>query len=373
MGGKTETKTTQNNTIDRYTRAGIDGAKRNVGRIVDGNPFEAYQGERVAGQTGLQRDARSMYQQNAGQGAGLLGEAADAARQAGGYAPQQVEAQSFANADLSAYQNPYLDNVLSTTMQGIDRSRAEARVGDNARATMAGAFGGDRQAVGDAVRDRDTAQLKASTEAGLRSQAFSQAAGLFHNDANRQLQADTTNAGLGVQGAQLNLQGAGLLGQFGEAADGMNRANAGLLNAFGSQDQATEQARLDADYGEMLRERDDMYRQIATQLSLGGLTPIVTDSTGTQTTRQTPGVGQIAGLGMQAATLFSDQRLKKNIFPSGRIGRFAAYLYHYIWQGDDAPLNHGVMAQDVMGEQPDAVSRHPSGFLMVDYSKLGAA
>jgi len=43
------------------------------------------------------------------------------------------------------------------------------------------------------------------------------------------------------------------------------------------------------------------------------------------------------------------------------------YAYRYLW----SPVRRiGVMAQEVLGVKPDAVIRHPSGFLMVDYGRL---
>jgi hypothetical protein len=69
------------------------------------------------------------------------------------------------------------------------------------------------------------------------------------------------------------------------------------------------------------------------------------------------GAGQ--GAGMMA---MSDRRLKENIKPIGQIGGNNWYEFDYIW-GEHA---FGVMADEV----PHAAVMHPSGFLMVDYSKV---
>ena len=78
------------------------------------------------------------------------------------------------------------------------------------------------------------------------------------------------------------------------------------------------------------------------------------------------GAGDLAG-GVGSFD-FSDRRLKRNII---RIGRTAAglgvYLFDYIW-GDTAV---GVMADEVIGVFPDAVRVHPSGYMMVDYGRIG--
>lgn len=60
---------------------------------------------------------------------------------------------------------------------------------------------------------------------------------------------------------------------------------------------------------------------------------------------------------------FSDRRLKKDIVLLGQLDGINVYEYEYVWGGGRTV---GVMAQEV----PHAAAVHPSGFLMVDYSKV---
>ena len=77
-------------------------------------------------------------------------------------------------------------------------------------------------------------------------------------------------------------------------------------------------------------------------------------------------------LGMQmgggkAGSLFSDIRLKKNIKKiSTRSDGLNVYEFDYIWGGG---RQVGLMAQEVQGVYPDAVSES-GGYLMVNYSKV---
>ena len=77
-------------------------------------------------------------------------------------------------------------------------------------------------------------------------------------------------------------------------------------------------------------------------------------------------------LGMQigggkAGSLFSDIRLKKNIKKiSTRPDGLNVYEFDYIWGGG---RQVGLMAQEVQGVYPDAVSES-GGYLMVNYSKV---
>lgn len=67
-----------------------------------------------------------------------------------------------------------------------------------------------------------------------------------------------------------------------------------------------------------------------------------------------------------AATKFSDVRLKQNIVPVGKTpGGHNLYEYDILGKHEV-----GVMAQELLLTQPDAVSMSPNGYLMVDYSKV---
>lgn len=65
---------------------------------------------------------------------------------------------------------------------------------------------------------------------------------------------------------------------------------------------------------------------------------------------------------------FSDQRLKEDVERIGETDE-GTPLYRYHYKGDPTP-QIGVMAQEVAEEQPEAVARHPSGYLMVDYERV---
>lgn len=69
--------------------------------------------------------------------------------------------------------------------------------------------------------------------------------------------------------------------------------------------------------------------------------------------------------------LFSDRRLKRDIVRVGELEPGVGwYAYHYVWDGRDAPLRHGVMADEIELFMPDAVIYDGSGYAMVDYGRL---
>ena len=69
------------------------------------------------------------------------------------------------------------------------------------------------------------------------------------------------------------------------------------------------------------------------------------------------------------ASLFSDERLKTDIKPVGET-KEGQTIYTYKFKGDPFKTHMGVMAQETLKTHPEAVIKHPSGALMVDYDKI---
>ena len=374
-GKKTKTKNSQQttNTLSPYTRRMLDQGRANVRRIQSENPFQAFEGQRVAGLSDLEGQARDGFMANQGVGQGMMGLAAEQAMQAGGYRPEQVNAGSFLDADVGAYMNPHLEAVRDANASRIQAQGREAQAAMRDDMVTSGAWGGSRSGIAQAETAERFGRMEAEMDARLRSDAFDSAAGLATADLNRSFQADQANAQLGLAGAQLGLQGAGLLGQLGGQFDESNRANAGMLSAFGAQERGIDQAGLDAAYQDFLRAEEDPWRRIQLEQSLMGLVPQVinSQSNGTQTTTSSPGLMGWGGFGLQAgATLFSSRLLKSDIEPIGERGGVKWYNYRYKW---DAPstVREGVIAEEVQETHPEAVHRDAAtGYLKVDYSAL---
>lgn len=88
---------------------------------------------------------------------------------------------------------------------------------------------------------------------------------------------------------------------------------------------------------------------------LGSISPIYSAATGT-------------GNAAQMAAMFSDERLKENIELVGHDMGHNIYEFDY---KDGSGRFRGVMAQEVVLKEPDAVTTHPSGYMMVNYDKIG--
>jgi hypothetical protein len=81
----------------------------------------------------------------------------------------------------------------------------------------------------------------------------------------------------------------------------------------------------------------------------------------------------LAGKGMSAASAFlpfmsfSDANLKEDAAPVGKLND-GQTVWSYKYKGDPTP-RIGLMAQEVLDHEPEAVGKHSSGFLMVDYDR----
>lgn len=187
-------------------------------------------------------------------------------------------------------------------------------------------------------------------------------------------QRNMFNAGQEDNALARALQSAGLLGNLGATMGAEERANLGVLSGLGEQQRGVDQDQ---------RNAIPTWLQLISQLNAGQNYPLFTGqtsnaqgtTTGTNTTTQS-GPAQwlntmgAIGQGAQAgAILFSDERLKENIETAGYDAQGRRWV-DYNYKGD--PTRHrGVIAQEIQRSDPDAVIPDASGFLKVDYSKLG--
>ncbi len=309
-------------------------------------PFVPYTGARVAGFTPDQLRAfgatRGMFERS--QELDPMGQLSSLAEQ---------QAPSLLGADISAYQSPFTSQVIDQSMQDIQRQADIARGGAQARAIGAGAFGGSRSALLESEAQRPYAEAMARTAAGLREAGFGRAQRAAESDIERQMRNRMFQADL-------------QRGLLGEQYRGL-----GLLGGIGGQQQALQQRARDAAYQEFLRGTEYGPQRIG--ILGGGLSGMPTQST--QTSQKKTGVGDVLGTAAQLAAMFamSDERLKDDI---ELIGNEKGYnIYSWTWNkvakklGINSPTT-GVLAQEVMKINPDAVSVNDNGYYMVNYGAL---
>lgn len=285
-GATTQTAEVPDYLQDLYTEASRRGLE------AADIPFQPYTGEMVAGFTPDQMQAMQATRGLFGQAMNLdpRSNLAALARQG----TPTVQAASLLDTDIARYQNPFTEQVLEPALADIQRRQDMQQQRAQDRAIRAGAFGGSRSALIESEATRPFAEEAAQTIAGLRSAGFGQALGMAERDAARRQQAALGQANLELRARE---QQAGLLG--GEL--GEQYRTLGLLSGIGGQQQALEQARLQAQRGEFERELGfPAYQLGLLNTAAGGISPAVI---GERTQKET-GLGDILGTGAGLAAAY---------------------------------------------------------------------
>lgn len=183
----------------------------------------------------------NVFQQSA---QGLTG-AMQGAQAGMNFQPQQIKAQQ-AVGGIGAYMNPYTQQVIDRSMADLERTRQMQMNDLGAQATRAGAFGGSRQGVAEALTNQGFARQAGDLAAQLRAQGFNTALGAAQQDVATNMQAQLANQGAGLNAAQMRQGAAGLLGNLSQQGFNMGQAITGQQMQQGQMQQALNQALISA-------------------------------------------------------------------------------------------------------------------------------
>ena len=241
---------------------------------VSQNPYMQYMGDRVAQFSPLQQ----MSYENATlmQGSPQLQDATAAAGQATlgalntGYTYNPYQAQSFTSPGTAqAYMNPYMQQVADIQKREAARNSAIQGTQQQAQAAQAGAFGGGRDAIMRAERERNLGMQQNDIQAQASNQAYQQAMGQFNAEqqatqgaAQLNAQQGQFGAGLGLQGLQTALTGANNLANIGNTQYNQNMGINQLQNQYGLQQQGQTQQVLNNQYQDFLNSQNYPYKQM---------------------------------------------------------------------------------------------------------------
>ncbi len=332
---------------------------------------------------------------------------------------RDVTAGQLKNIDLNPYLNLFTKDVIDTFGQDYERQRKIALVGDRQRAQGLGAFNGSRHGVAEMLTNEASMRAFGGLAAQLRQAGFENAQQAAIGDLNRVLAADQSNQGMdfnvgshntglatqvalanaasqnranefsadqalnasqynasnAIAGAGVRSNAAGLLANATQSDLQQQLTLANLVSAVGDSQQAQDQAAIDAALQQAIQQNQNTIA--AQQLNLAALQgiPMATtvNSSGSSngsTVNQDHGAALSDALKLAALFVPSDLRLKQDIEEVGLDSSGRRWIdYRYIWDEPDV-RRRGVIAQEIAQTDPEAVRMHPSGFLMVDYSKL---
>lgn len=255
-------------------------------------PYQAYQGERIAGFTPMQQQAQqSMANLQPAQQLGTATQLAGLGGLGGLGAGQQFQQMATNPYAMQAYMSPYVENALAPQLREAERQSAMQGQRNQAQAVQQGAFGGSRSALVEAERQRNLGQQQADIYGRGMQSAFEQAR-----------QAQQFGADLGLRGYGLAGQMAGTLGQLGQTQFGQQQGVIQGQASMGAQQQALEQQRLAQQYGDFQAQRQYPYTQLAFMSDMLRGLPLAQQA---QTMYQAPPtIAQTAlGLGLGAAGL----------------------------------------------------------------------
>jgi hypothetical protein len=387
-GGQTTQASQQTQNVTQLPPWVNEAAQQNyaLAQNVAARPLTQYQGQMVADVAPQQQQSWD-YAANSGQ----VGKPMLDASMAGylgsiGQTPATVTPQTLAGTNLKPYMDPYTDEVINKTLPLMQQQLALQQAGNANQASAANAFGGSRFGVQQGVTGAQGALGMGQMAAQLRSQGFQNAQQAATGDISRDLAAQQGNQAAQQAKIQSDIAASSGLSSLGDEAAKQQAARFTMLNTAGAQQQAQQQALINAQMGKFAQANNYPQQQMNTLLAALGMTPYGHADQGQSTTDTTTTVpaspAGIAMGGLQAlgslfgsGGIFSDRRLKTDItrvdtHPSG----LPIYAYRYKGDPKSYPKVAGPMAEDVMKIAPHAVRpMGVKGRLAVDMNALPLA
>ena len=312
---------------------------------VAGRPLTQYEGQRVADPSKMTTDAYNYLQSNIGASDPIYEDAYKAYQQTTG------------DLDVQKYLNPYIENVEKRSVDQANRALTGQLAGAEAKAKSAGAFGGSRGAIEQAVTRGEGIRNIGDLSAQLRKAGFDTA---------------TSTALQDRAGIRQSAQGLTQLGQTRQQS--MLADVAGLMGA-GQDEQGHRQNLINADMAKFQEARDYPLEQLNTRLAALGMSPYGKTETSTKTGKSessgpdwaTAGLGVLKMLPALAA--MSDRTEKTDIRRVGKKKGVPIYSYRYKGDPKNYPKLVGPMAQDIEKVRPESV-RTVAGKKVVDIATM---
>ena len=202
--------------------------------------YTPFQGQRLATTPQDILESEQLVRDTAGAGITGLPAAISRSQQGLGFTSQD-----FDSAAAQQYMSPYIQNVIDVQKAQSIRDTDRQRAARDARAIEAGAFGGSRQGVQEALAQEALNRQLAEIQATGTQQAFEQAQQQFERDRAAEVAAEKIGLGASAQLAEL--------GQRARAGD---VEAAQLLEGIGQAQRAREQQQLTTAYEDFVRQRD---------------------------------------------------------------------------------------------------------------------
>ena len=265
------------------------------------NPYMQYQGERQAQFSPLQQ--QSFNNAALMQSAPQLGDATSMAGLAGlgGLNTQYTfNPSNFTSANAQGLMNPYMQNVVDIQKREAQRQSDIAGTQQQGQATKAGAFGGGRDAIMRAERERNLGMQMGDIQSQGLNNAYNQAMQQYNAQNQLNAQQSQFGAGLGLQGLQTAGTMANTLGQLGNTQYQQNMGINQMQNQYGLQQQQQMQGDINNKYQDYLNAQNYPYKNLSFMSDIIRGVPLT--QTGSSIYQAPPSTAQtVASLGLGAA------------------------------------------------------------------------
>lgn len=284
--------------------------------LAEYTPFE---GQRLAATSpdvtaayGLTRDIASQGIAGLPEAAGVLAGNVMQGQQIASEAQpfQYTPSGTFTGEAVQQYMSPYMQAVVDEQARQARQQFAEQTAGRQAQAVQAGAFGGSRQAVQEAIAERDLLNRISGIQAAGSQQAFEQAAQQFGADRAALMAQEQAQAAANQQAQAAQLQALGFSGQqaqqmvgLGETGRAADIQAAQLLETIGEAQQGREQEALDLSYQDFIRQQAYPEQQLQMFSSILRGVPVEPSVTQTAYVPYNP-LQQALGAGLGAIGLY---------------------------------------------------------------------
>jgi len=255
------------------------------GQALANQPYQAYTGPLTAGSSGLQDQAFAGL--GGLQTPAAMGEATKTAGNAAtamgnlSYKPTGID--QFTAGAAQQYMNPYLQASLNPQIEEARRQSQITQMGNAAKATQAGAFGGSRSAIMDTETQRNLGSNLANITGKGYSDAFDKAQQQFNTEQGRQQQAGQFGATYGLSALQGQVGAAATQGSLANQENQANLSNISAQMAGGTAQRGIESEALAAQQAAYEKERMNPYYQVQFQQSLLNGLPISSSTATTAT------------------------------------------------------------------------------------------
>lgn len=194
---------------------------------------------------------------------------------------QNLAGQQFGQAQADQYMNPYMQSVVQNQQRDAARQSAIQGTQQQAQATQSGAFGGSRDAIMRAERERNLALQQGDIQAAGLQNAYTNAQNQFNADTSR-----------GMQGyANLGSQGQNLYGQ--------TLGNLDVQNKLGSYQQQAGQNAINVNQANYREQQAYPYKQVGFMSDIVRGLP-VSQTSSTMFNAPPSMISQLGGLGVAA-------------------------------------------------------------------------